>query len=53
MSKPRIRFGAFIANHAPNDESAAASIQFDLDLVELLDKLDYDEAWFGEHHSGG
>ena len=53
MSKPRIRFGASIANHAPNDESAAASIQFDLDLVELLDKLDYDEAWFGEHHSGG
>ena len=53
MSKPRIRFGAFIANHAPNDESASASIQFDLDLVELLDKLDYDEAWFGEHHSGG
>ena len=53
MPEPRIRFGAFIANHAPNDESAALSIQYDLDLVELLDKLDFDEAWFGEHHSGG
>jgi|TARA_B110001469_G_scaffold108690_1_gene109450 limonene 1,2-monooxygenase len=53
MPHSRIRFGAFIANHAPNDESAALSIQYDLDLVELLDKLDFDEAWFGEHHSGG
>jgi limonene 1,2-monooxygenase len=23
----------------------------DLDLVELLDKLGYDEFWCGEHHS--
>ena len=25
----------------------------DLELIELLDDLDYDEAWIGEHHSAG
>ena len=25
----------------------------DLELVELLDDLGYDEVWFGEHHCGG
>ena len=25
----------------------------DLELLEHLDGLNYDEAWIGEHHSGG
>lgn len=53
MRQPRLRFGSFIAPHAAPDESASLSIQHDLDLVEYLDKLDFDEAWLGEHHSGG
>jgi limonene 1,2-monooxygenase len=53
MSKSRLRFGAFIAPHTPTDEHPALALQHDLDLVELLDKLDFDEAWMGEHHSGG
>jgi limonene 1,2-monooxygenase len=28
-------------------------LQDDLQLVEHLDRLGYDEAWIGEHHSGG
>lgn len=53
MSRPRIRFGAFIAPFTPLDEHPALANRNDLDLVELLDGLDYDEAWIGEHHSGG
>lgn len=53
MTQSRIRFGAFVAPHTAPDEHPALSIQYDLDLVELLDKLDFEEAWIGEHHSGG
>ena len=27
--------------------------QYDMERVEALDRLGFDEAWFGEHHSGG
>ena len=53
MPQPRIRFGTFVAPHAAPDESPSLSIEHDLDLIEYLDKLGYDEAWLGEHHSGG
>lgn len=53
MPRPRIRFGAFIAPFTPLDEHPALANRYDLDLVEMLDRLDYDEAWIGEHHSGG
>jgi limonene 1,2-monooxygenase len=51
MSK--LRFGAFIAPHHPIGESPRLQFQRDLDLVEMLDKLGYDEFWCGEHHSTG
>jgi limonene 1,2-monooxygenase len=53
MSKSRLRFGAFIAPHTPTNEHPTLALQHDLDLVEWLDKLGYEEAWMGEHHSGG
>jgi limonene 1,2-monooxygenase len=53
MAQSRLRFGAFVAPHTPTDEHPALALQHDLDLVEFLDKLDFDEAWMGEHHSGG
>jgi len=49
---PRLRFGAFIAPFHPIEENPTLAIQRDLELVEWLDQLDYDEAWIGEHHSG-
>jgi limonene 1,2-monooxygenase len=49
---PRLRFGAFIAPFHPLEENPTLAIQRDLELVEWLDQLDYDEAWIGEHHSG-
>jgi limonene 1,2-monooxygenase len=48
----RLRFGIFMAPfHAHGNPTAA--LQRDLATIELLDELDYDEAWIGEHHSCG
>lgn len=53
MFGPRMRFGAFIAPFHPVDENPTLALQRDLELVELMDNLGYEEAWIGEHHSGG
>ena len=53
MTPSRLRFGAFIAPHTPPDENPILALEHDMDLVEWLDKLNFDEAWIGEHHSGG
>ena len=49
----RLRFGCFLAPHHPLGENPTLLLRRDLDLVELLDKLGYDEFWVGEHHSTG
>lgn len=51
--RPRMRFGAFIAPYHPVRENPTLALERDFELVQLLDRLDYDEAWIGEHHSGG
>jgi len=51
MLPQRLRFGAFIAPFHPIDENPTLAIQRDLELVEWMDRLGYDEAWIGEHHS--
>lgn len=49
----RLRFGIFMAPfHAPGTNPTLA-LQRDLQLIEHLDVLGYDEAWIGEHHSAG
>ena len=48
-----LRFGAFLAPHHPIGENPTLQLQSDLELVELMDKLGYDEFWCGEHHSTG
>ena len=53
MTQSRMRFGAFVAPHVPPDENPILAFEHDMDIVEYLDKLNYDEAWIGEHHSGG
>jgi limonene 1,2-monooxygenase len=48
-----LRFGMFMGPfHATNLDPTYA-IARDLELVTLLDRLGFDEAWIGEHHSGG
>src|SRR5438128_2105300 len=49
----RLRFGTFLAPFHPAGENPTLAIQRDLELVEHLDRLGYDEAWIGEHHSAG
>lgn len=52
MDKP-MRFGTFIGPLHDPSHNPTLAIRRDLELVEYLDKLGYDEAWVGEHHSNG
>jgi limonene 1,2-monooxygenase len=49
----RLSFGAFMGPFHPVGENPTLALERDLELIEWLDKLGYDEAWVGEHHSGG
>ncbi len=49
----RLRFGMFLAPFHVAGESPTRAIERDLELVQHLDRLGYDEAWIGEHHSAG
>jgi limonene 1,2-monooxygenase len=49
----RVKFGAFLAPHHPIGENPTLQFRRDLDLVELLDQLGFEEFWCGEHHSTG
>jgi limonene 1,2-monooxygenase len=50
----RMRFGAFVPpHHLPVNYNPTYALQRDVELVQLLDTIGFEEAWFGEHHSGG
>ncbi len=53
MDYGRMRFGIFMAPFHPAGENPTVLLEGDLSLVEHLDRLGYDEAWIGEHHSAG
>jgi limonene 1,2-monooxygenase len=48
-----MRFGSFIAPFHPPEHNPTLSLEADLDLIEHMDTLGFDEAWIGEHHSAG
>ena len=48
-----LRFGVFYAPFHPVGQNPTLALEYDLDRVVALDRLGYDEAWFGEHHTGG
>jgi limonene 1,2-monooxygenase len=48
-----MRFGIFLAPFHRHYENPTLSLERDMRLIELLDELDYDETWIGEHHSAG
>jgi limonene 1,2-monooxygenase len=52
-SVQRLRFGTFLAPFHQPGQNPTLAIHRDLELVEHLDALGYDEAWIGEHHSAG
>jgi limonene 1,2-monooxygenase len=48
-----MRFGLFMQPvHHPR-ENPTLSLERDLELIEHLDRLGFDEVWIGEHHSTG
>src|SRR5512144_2169364 len=48
-----LRNGIFLAPFHPLDVDPTEALQRDLALIEHLDRLGYEEAWIGEHHSAG
>jgi limonene 1,2-monooxygenase len=49
----QLKFGAFISPIHSNRENPTLALQRDVELIEHLERLGYDEAWVGEHHSTG
>ena len=49
----RLRFGIFMAPFHQAGENPTLAIERDLELIAHLDRLGWDEAWIGEHHSAG
>ena len=49
----RMKFGIFLGPFHRVGENPTLAIDRDLELVQWLDHLGYDEAWIGEHHSAG
>src|SRR5271154_2643645 len=48
-----LTFGIFLAPFHPVGQNPTVALERDLQLIEHLDALGFDEAWFGEHHSAG
>jgi limonene 1,2-monooxygenase len=53
MQDRYLRTGIFLAPFHALHENPTLAIERDMELVEHLDRLNYHEAWIGEHHSGG
>ena len=49
----RMKFGIFLAPFHWMGDNPTLCLERDMELLQLLDSLDYDEAWIGEHHSAG
>ncbi len=49
----RMKFGIFLAPFHRVGEHPTLALKRDMELIETLDRLGYDEAWIGEHHSFG
>ena len=53
MKKRGMAFGIFLAPFHRLGDNPTLAIQRDLELIEHMDRLGFDEAWIGEHHSAG
>ncbi len=53
MARRGMQFGIFLAPFHRRGDNPTLAIARDIEMIELLDRLGYDEAWIGEHHSAG
>jgi limonene 1,2-monooxygenase len=53
MSHRGMKYGIFLAPFHRVGENPTLAIDRDMELIEWLDYLGYDEVWIGEHHSAG
>jgi limonene 1,2-monooxygenase len=53
MAHRGLKFGIFLAPFHRVGENPTLAIGRDVELLQWLDELGYDEAWVGEHHSAG
>ena len=49
----KMKFGTFMAPFHPPHHNPTLSLEQDLELLSHMDRLGFDEAWIGEHHSAG
>lgn len=48
-----LKFGIFLPPMHPTGQNPTLTLHRDIELVQHLDRLGFDEAWIGEHHSSG
>jgi limonene 1,2-monooxygenase len=53
MTTTYLRSGIFLAPFHDLRENPTLALERDFELLQHLDRLGYNEAWIGEHHSGG
>ena len=53
MTHHGMKFGIFLAPFHRIGENPTLALNRDMELIEWLDYLGYDEVWVGEHHSAG
>jgi len=49
----RMKFGCFLGPFHRVGENPTLALDRDLELIDWMDNLGFDEAWVGEHHSAG
>src|SRR5258708_20913968 len=49
----RMKFGIFMAPFHEVGRTPTYALERDMQLIQWLDQLGFDEAWIGEHHSAG
>ena len=53
MAHHGLNFGIFLAPFHRLGDNPTLAMRRDIEMIEWLDQLGYDEAWIGEHHSAG
>jgi len=53
MARRGMKFGIFLAPFHRIGDNPTLALARDIEMLEYLDHLGFDEAWIGEHHSAG